>query len=83
MLNNNIYSNPLLTNLGNYGIGFKTTNGLMIQSNSPCRNKGIVIPNNGGKDFLGNSLPSGVPDIGAFQYAVINGAGSSHSKKIK
>lgn len=83
VLNNNIYSNPLLTNLGNYGIGFKTTNGLMIQSNSPCRNKGIVIPNNGGKDFLGNSLPSGVPDIGAFQYAVINGAGSSHSKKIK
>lgn len=79
-LSKNIYLNPLFLSSNASGNGFAATNGLMIQQNSPCRNAGILISNNGGKDFWGSKLPLSNPDIGAFQYADIYSAGSSLSK---
>jgi hypothetical protein len=36
--------------------------------NSPCIDAGMVIPNNGSKDYWGNPLYNGSPDIGAMEY---------------
>lgn len=74
--NNNIYDNPLFVN-PTTGSGFKVAGGYSISADSPCRDAGIAIRNNGGKDFSGNKLPASNPDIGAFQYAVVSQAGSS------
>ncbi len=41
--------------------------GLKLQNNSPCINAGIIVNNNGGKDFWGNLLRSDNTDIGAFE----------------
>lgn len=43
--------------------------GYKLQKNSPAINTGIIINENGGKDFGGNTL-SGVQDIGAFEFQV-------------
>ncbi|WP_460685161.1 right-handed parallel beta-helix repeat-containing protein [Niabella aquatica] len=80
--NNNFYNNPLFENPAP-GLGLKAAYGYRIGEASPCRNAGIFIRNNGGKDFSGNSLPAGNPDVGAFQYAVISQAGSSLAKAQK
>jgi hypothetical protein len=39
-----------------------------LASDSPCIGKGIVVKDNGGKDFFGNPVPANAPPtIGAFQ----------------
>jgi hypothetical protein len=42
-------------------------NGYKLQNNSPCINAGIILNDNGGKDFFGNPLESDNTDIGAFE----------------
>jgi len=42
--------------------------GLQIFSTSPCKNAGTSIANNGGVDYWGHTLYSGLADIGAHEY---------------
>jgi hypothetical protein len=46
-----------------------TAEGYKLYSNSPCIDKGMTISDNGGKDYFGNSLYNGAPDIGAHEYS--------------
>ncbi|HTC95451.1 MAG TPA: hypothetical protein VK699_18540 [Terriglobales bacterium] len=63
-----ITTNPLLVNPGSGGTGMNTLNGYKLQSGSPARGSGVVISNNGGRDFFGTPLPAGAPDRGAAQF---------------
>jgi hypothetical protein len=63
-----ISENPIFVNAGFMGDGKKNANYYKLQANSPCINKGIPIPNNGSKDFWGNTLYKGLPDIGAMEF---------------
>jgi len=60
-------SNPLLQDPGSGGTGINTVDGYQLQSGSPAIASGVVISNNGGRDFFGTALPSGAPDRGAAQ----------------
>lgn len=41
--------------------------GLRVRSGSPAVNRGIVVSDNGGRDYAGTPLYDGKPDIGAFE----------------
>ncbi|SEU26255.1 family 16 glycoside hydrolase [Paenibacillus sp. NFR01] len=45
-----------------------TADGFKLQTASPLMNAGVAVAGNGGKDFSGNTLYFGAPDIGAFEY---------------
>ena len=46
-----------------------------LSANSPAIGKGVIILNNGGKDFFGNPLPEDAnPDVGAHQFTKSNAA---------
>jgi hypothetical protein len=62
-----ITSNPLLQNPGSGGTGINTLDGYHLQAGSPAIGSGVVISNNGGRDFFGTPLPAGAPDRGAAQ----------------
>jgi hypothetical protein len=69
---NAITENPLFMNPGNVPteINMKNPealNGYKLQNNSPCINAGIILNDNGGKDFWGSPLGSDNTDIGAFE----------------
>ena len=40
--------------------------GYRLLDNSPAIKSGIQIENNGGKDFAGNTLDKGLPNIGVY-----------------
>jgi len=61
-------SDPLLVNAGSGGIGLDSVDGYQLQSGSPCRDSGMTVPNNGGFDYWGNTVPSGGTDRGAHEY---------------
>jgi PKD repeat protein len=66
---NALTSDPLFVNPGSGGIGRDTCDGYKLQAGSPCRDSGMEIPNNGGLDYWGNTVPtSGVTDRGAHEY---------------
>ncbi|WP_018629058.1 right-handed parallel beta-helix repeat-containing protein [Niabella aurantiaca] len=75
----NFYEDPLFVDPAP-GAGFEKAKGFGILPSSSCRNAGMFIKNNGGVDFSGNGLPAGNPDVGAFQYVIVSGAGSSLKK---
>ena len=53
---------------GKGGDGVVTVAGYQLQPDSPCRVAGVLIPDNGGRDFFGNPLPTQAPPaIGAHQ----------------
>lgn len=58
------------------GNGISAAHGFRLQPGSPGVGAGVVIPDNGGRDFPGTVLPVGPPSIGAFQ----NHAGSTNRK---
>ncbi len=62
-----VTSGPGLVNPGAGGSGIDTLNGYKLQPNSPLKDAGIAIADNGGRDFFGTALPSGSPSIGAAQ----------------
>lgn len=64
---NNIVADPKFVNGGTGGDGLDTVAGYKLQADSPLIGAGKVIVNNGGKDFFGNPLYKGSPDIGAFE----------------
>jgi beta-glucosidase len=63
--NGNLTADPKLVNPGSGGSGLGTLAGYQLQASSPCRRAGSEIAENGGKDFWGNPIPAGPPDIGA------------------
>ncbi len=63
-----ITADPKLAGAGSGGIGINSVDGYKLQSNSSCISKGKVISGNGGKDYWGNPLYNGLPDIGAHEY---------------
>ncbi|UNK16154.1 hypothetical protein MNQ98_16615 [Paenibacillus sp. N3/727] len=63
-----IMANPKLLNPGSGGVGMNTVDGYQLQSDSPLIGAGVPISDNGGRDYFGNTLYNGDPDIGAFEY---------------
>jgi len=47
--------------------GLASVCGYMLREGSPAINAGIFVPNNGGRDYFGNPVEDGKPDIGAFE----------------
>jgi hypothetical protein len=64
---NTITADPQFTNAGGGGGGRSAAGCYKLQSASPCIDAGRVIGNNGGRDFWGNTLYHGQPDIGAYE----------------
>ncbi len=69
---NNITLDPLFVDAGQAPYDIDMTDperlsGYMLQDNSPCIDAGKVMENNGGRDFWGNPLSDGQPDIGAHE----------------
>jgi hypothetical protein len=72
-----VTADPKLAGPGSGGIGINTVNGYKLQSGSSCINTGKTIASNGGKDYWGNTLYNGAPDIGANEYTLPPNAPSS------
>jgi len=65
-----VTADPKLVNPGSGGTGISTVNGYKLQAGSSCINTGKTIANNGGRDYWGNPLYAGSPDIGANEYTL-------------
>lgn len=65
-----ITAEPGLTAPGTAGLGWDSVDGYQLKPDSPCIDKGIQIENNGGRDYWGNPLSDGKPDIGAHEASV-------------
>jgi chitodextrinase len=63
-----VAADPQLVNPGSGGDGRSTADGYKLKPTSPAINAGKVIANNGGKDYWGNPIYNGAPDIGANEY---------------
>jgi hypothetical protein len=59
---------PLLVSPGPSDPGFATCVNYQLQAGSPCIDAGKVIAGNGGRDFFGNPLADGSPDIGFHEF---------------
>ncbi len=59
---------PLLVDAGHAGIGRETAAGFALRSGSPAINSGKMIEKNGGRDFMGTTVPQcGATDRGAIE----------------
>ncbi len=65
-----ITAEPGLTAPGTAALGRDSAGGYQLRPDSPCIDKGIQIENNGGRDYWGNPLNDGKPDIGAHEASV-------------
>ena len=63
-----ITADPKLVAPGTGGSGIGSAAGYKLQPDSPAINAGRWIANNGGKDYFGEPLYNGAPDIGASEY---------------
>lgn len=66
-----ISANPRFVNAGFMGDGRRNADYHKLQAGSPCINAGMVIPDNGLRDFWGNLLYNGIPDIGAMEFTEV------------
>lgn len=66
---NGIMRDPMFTNPGRAANGISSCSGFQLRSGSPCIGAGLSISDNGGKDFFGNMLYEGDPDIGVNETA--------------
>jgi hypothetical protein len=62
-----IEADPQFVAPGAGGDGLDSWRGYQLKPTSPCRNAGVPVPSNGGRDFWGNPLRNGKPDIGAHE----------------
>ena len=62
-----IEADPLFVAPGTGGEGIDAWTAYQLQPESPCRDAGVPIPDNGDRDFWGQRLTDGKPDIGAFE----------------
>lgn len=70
-----ITGDPMLLGAGQGGSQIDFTDpdrleGYRIRRTSAAKDAGLIIPNNGSRDFWGNPLSDGLPDIGANEYVV-------------
>ncbi|MFB9327971.1 hypothetical protein ACFFSY_18755 [Paenibacillus aurantiacus] len=63
-----VTADPKFTSPGSGGTGMNTVNGYQLQASSPLIGAGIPITDHGGRDYFGNPLYNGSPDIGAHEY---------------
>ncbi|WP_179223852.1 right-handed parallel beta-helix repeat-containing protein [Paenibacillus tyrfis] len=63
-----ITAEPKFMNAGSGGVGMNTLDGYKLQPNSPLIGAGVPLADNGGRDYFGNALYNGDPDIGAYEY---------------
>ncbi len=64
-----VSEDPLFVQPGLPASGIQALLGLRLRPGSPCIGRGVPIPDNGGRDFLGHLLPRGrPPSIGAFEW---------------
>ncbi|MFB9327972.1 S-layer homology domain-containing protein [Paenibacillus aurantiacus] len=64
-----VIGDPKFASPGSGGNGMNTVGGYQLQPDSPLIGSGIRITDNGGRDYYGNPLYNGAPDIGAHEYA--------------
>jgi hypothetical protein len=65
-----VVADPLFVNAAASGDGLDTLKGFQLQSGSPLVGAGVMISDNGGRDFFGNPLPADAkPAIGIHQPA--------------
>ncbi len=76
-----ITADPLFVNPGSGGIGLNTVDGYKLKAGSPCINAGIYIPKNGSKDYWGNTVGIGKPDMGAYETPGITASVGLNSDK--
>lgn len=75
---NKIVADPMFVDAGKGGSGTEgnpaidSLSGYALQAGSPAINKGVLIENNGGRDYQGNPI-SGNPDIGAMEFISVRG----------
>ena len=70
--NHKVTTDPMFVNPGSGGTGLNTVDGYKLKIGSPCRNAGIFIPINGGRDYWGNALLNGKPTIGAYEFPIVS-----------
>ena len=63
-----ITSDPMLEAAGSGGQGIDAVNGYRLKAGSPCIDKGRIVSGNGGRDYFGNKIYNGAPDVGAHEY---------------
>lgn len=64
---NRITLDPRLIDPGKASKGWNTVTGYRLKAGSPCIGSGMVIEDNGGKDYFGTTIPA-VPSRGACEY---------------
>ena len=65
---NPITENPMLLAAGTAGVGRNNVDGYQLLQNSPCLKAGLLINNNGGRDYWGNPVSdSELPNLGAYE----------------
>jgi hypothetical protein len=64
---NAISADPLFTAAGDHGEGYENAFHFMLREGSHCIDKGVVVTNNGGRDFKGTILDDSKVSIGAFE----------------
>lgn len=63
-----VTADPLVSNPHPAGDLASTFRNYSLRSGSPCRARGVPVPNHGGRDLTGNPLPDQTPpDLGALQ----------------
>lgn len=62
-------ADPLFSDPGSGGFGIHSVSGYKLQPESPCINAGLLVSNNGGRDYWGNDITDRRPDIGAFEFS--------------
>ena len=60
-------ADPMFIAPGAGGNGLSTLCGYRLREDSPCINAGVFIPANGNRDFFGNPVNDGIPDLGAYE----------------
>ena len=63
-----LVADPKFVAPGTGGTGLATLGGYKLREDSPCINTGMYVPDNGGRDFFGQSLEDGHMDYGAFEF---------------
>jgi hypothetical protein len=61
-------ADPLLKSPGSGTDGISSLDGYKLQKQSPCKSGGVIVPDNGGRDFFDKRVPSNrPPTMGASQ----------------
>lgn len=62
-----LLEDPMLVAPGTGGVGLSTLGGYKLKPGSPCINRGMLIAFNADRDFFGNPIEDGSPDLGAYE----------------